>query len=311
MAWTATARRLAITLLAALAVTATLLAATPAEAAGPMLGAESLMVKRINDARASRGLNRLSVNLQMVRIARSWSGTMARQGRLYHRPNLADAVYGPYRRLGENVGVTRLSGATQTELVNRLHRAFMNSDGHRHHILGDYNQFGVGIRQTRDGTMWATINFLKGERGAFPLYRDIDGSDSESRIGRMYYRGVVGGCATERYCPGSTASRRLMAKVLNRATRSHRGSRWLASRCDTRRCKSQGSSRRDAARAFAYVFSLKASSGWFADLTGTDAKLATAVIRAGIMTECSTNRFCPGHNVSRAKLAVLAYRAVT
>ena len=310
MARPATARRLAITLLAAMAVTVTLLQAAPARAAGPSLSAESAMLNRINDARRSRGLPRLELNLQMVRIARSWSATMARQGRLYHRPNLADAVYGPYRRLGENVGVTRLSGATQTELVNRLHRAFMNSDGHRHHILGDYNGVGVGIRRSRDGAMWVTVNFLKGRLGAFPLYRDIDGSENEGRIGRMYYRGVVGGCATERYCPRATASRRGLAQVLNRATNSRRGSSWLADRCNTRACKSGGASRLDTAVAFARAFRLQPVSGWFSDLSGTTARVAQSVVRAGIMTECGTNRFCPGRDVSRAKLAVYAYRAV-
>lgn len=310
MARPATARRLAITLLAAMAITATLLQATPAQAAGPALSAESAMLNRINDARRSRGLARLSLNLQMVRIARSWSTTMARQGRLYHRPNLADAVYGPYRRLGENVGVTRLSGATQTELVNRLHRAFMNSDGHRHQILGDYNGIGIGIRRSRDGSMWVTVNFLKGRLGAFPLYRDIDGSENEGRIGRMFYRGVVSGCSAERYCPGATASRRGLAAALDRATHSRRGSNWLAERCDTPACKGRGATRLDAAVAFARAFRLQPASGWFIDLNGSVARIAQSVIRAGIMTECSTNRFCPGRGLSRAKLAVYAYRAV-
>lgn len=298
-----------VTLGVSCAVAMALLAATPAHAVS--VSAESRMVDRINTERAWRGLPRLTLNLQMVRLGREWARTMAARNRLYHRPDLADQIYGRYRRVGENVGTSSLTGATAAQLVDRLHNAFMLSSGHRMHILGSYNQVGVGIHRARNGAMWVAVYFLQGPLDGFPLYRDIDGSTHERTIGRMYFRGVVNGCTSARYCPGSTAKRRVLARVVNRATGTRRGTRWLAARCDGRRaCMSAGASRRDTARAFAYARRLQpVRTAWFLDVSGGDARVAESVIRAGIMGHCSPSRFCPGRGVSRASLARFAARA--
>ncbi|MPZ73868.1 MAG: hypothetical protein GEU74_11655 [Nitriliruptorales bacterium] len=311
MAQTALARRMAVTQLTVFTVAAALLGAAPAAALQVHPSAESAMVNRINQERTERGLSRLALNLQMTRLGREWARTMANHQRVYHRPDLADQIYGPYVRIGENVGMTKLTGATATELVDRLHRAFMASTGHRSHILGRFNQVGVGIRRTADGAMWVAVNFLQGRLDAFPLYRDIDGSTHERVIGRMFFKGVVGGCTRAKYCARATASRRWLAGVVNRATRTKRGSAWLSDRCGSRRaCRRGDTSRRDTAKAFAHALRLQPVAGAsFSDLRGDDARIAAGVIRAGIMSECSSGRFCPGRDVSRAKLARFAYRA--
>ena len=121
---------------------------------------ENSFVAKINAERAERSLGGLTVNLQLTGVARAWSDEMARAGRMWHNPQLAVQVDGDWTRLGENVGYSTSGAATPTELVDRLHTAFMNSPGHRANVLGDFNQVGVGVRIT-GATMWVTVNFSK------------------------------------------------------------------------------------------------------------------------------------------------------
>jgi len=139
--------------------TATAWAATTTQSV--KAASENGFVRKINADRTRRGQGALKVDLQLTRVARRWSGQMASETRMYHNPKLGSQVSGDWTRLGENVGYSRKGGATQTELVARLHTAFMNSPSHRANILGDYNRVGVGVRVAADGTMWVTVNFAK------------------------------------------------------------------------------------------------------------------------------------------------------
>jgi uncharacterized protein YkwD len=121
---------------------------------------ENTFVAKINAERAQRNLGRLTVNLQLTGVARGWSDEMARAGRIWHNPRLAVQAEGDWTRLGENVGYSTNGGSTPSQLVDRLHTAFMNSPGHKANVLGDFNQVGVGIRIT-GATMWVTVNFSK------------------------------------------------------------------------------------------------------------------------------------------------------
>lgn len=128
---------------------------------GVRAGAENSFVAKLNAERARHGKNVLKVDLQLTRVARSWAGNMSAQDRMYHNPKLGSQVEGDWTRLGENVGYSSSSDATQAQLVARLHTAFMKSPSHRANILGDFNRVGVGVRVASDGTMWVTVNFAK------------------------------------------------------------------------------------------------------------------------------------------------------
>ena len=111
---------------------------------------------KMNQARASRGLERLKMQPGLVRIARSWSRHMEEENQLSHRQNLSariDAVVTKrWRAWGENVGV----GFD----VAGLHQAFMQSDDHRHNVLGRFDYVGIGV--VRDGSeIWVTFDFLR------------------------------------------------------------------------------------------------------------------------------------------------------
>jgi hypothetical protein len=131
----------------------------PVLAAETRASAEMSFVDKLNAERRSRGLSALTVDVELTRVARDWSAKMREQNRLYHRPDLTQRVTSDWSRLGENVG--RTSGGSESELVDRLHRTFMGSSGHRQNILGDFNHVGVGVRRGADGTLWVTVNFMR------------------------------------------------------------------------------------------------------------------------------------------------------
>jgi hypothetical protein len=81
---------------------------------------------------------------------------MMNQDHLHHNPNLASVTSG-WEALAENVGV----GPD----VARLHEAFMESDGHRRNILGNYNYVGVGVVRESETKIWVTVVFMRGREG--------------------------------------------------------------------------------------------------------------------------------------------------
>jgi len=108
---------------------------------------ESEFVDLVNEERVTRGLEPLDVSPELQGYGRRHSGEMRDQDRLHHSdfegvPN--------WKRLGENVG----TGGT----AEAIHEAFMESDAHRHVLLGEYVELGVGVVVDGD-TLWVTELF--------------------------------------------------------------------------------------------------------------------------------------------------------
>ncbi|MDQ3304698.1 MAG: CAP domain-containing protein [Actinomycetota bacterium] len=118
------------------------------------VAAEQAFLERINDERASAGLDGLGSDPALVDVARSWSETMATSAGLAHNPNLRAQVSEAtgWTRLAENVGV----GSD----MEGLHDAFMSSKGHRRNVLGDFGSVGVGVRMA-GGEIWVTVVFVQ------------------------------------------------------------------------------------------------------------------------------------------------------
>lgn len=131
--------------------------AAPAQADD--VGDEWAFVQLINEERTRNGLAPLTHLGSMRDVARAQSIRMGQQNRLHHNPNLRDDVAArvpDWQRAGENVG--------QGWDVEGLHRAFMNSPGHRANVLGDYNYVGLGVVRA-GGYTWVTEVFLKAPGG--------------------------------------------------------------------------------------------------------------------------------------------------
>jgi len=113
---------------------------------------------RTNAARAQNGLAPLQWDEAAANVARGWSSQMAASQTLSHNGSLSDditnTVTGDWTRIGENVGYGPSVGSLQN--------AFMNSPGHRANVLGDYNRVGIGVVRDGSGTIWVTLDFVKG-----------------------------------------------------------------------------------------------------------------------------------------------------
>jgi uncharacterized protein YkwD len=160
-------RRLAAALVAiALAVTA--LVGGAAVSAGPAgaTGVEDVFTTKMNHARASRGIPKLTTRSGLVSVARNWAATMAGQSKLYHNPQLTSAVNN-WRYVGENVGY----GPDALT----VHVAFMNSPGHRANILDrDYTEVGVGAVVVGD-RVWVAEVFRRPMRVTTSSVRSTSG----------------------------------------------------------------------------------------------------------------------------------------
>jgi hypothetical protein len=145
---------------------------TPLEAVVPVAAAhaapaaydtasENAFLQRINDLRASKGLNRLTVHGELLGVARRWTDKMVAAGRISHNPNLGNEVSAPWRKLGENVGV----GYD----VEGLWQAFVNSPGHYKNLVDPaWTHVAVGAVRAGDGRLFTTHNFMRLEGGGSP-----------------------------------------------------------------------------------------------------------------------------------------------
>ncbi|MGH9197610.1 MAG: CAP domain-containing protein, partial [Acidimicrobiia bacterium] len=128
-----------------------LLSSSPASA---LTAEESCFTSKINGARSAAGKPALVTNNDLVAVARRHSQRMANSGSIYHNSNLAGEAPSGWRSLGENVGVGPSCDA--------IHNAFMNSASHKANILdSDFNQVGVGVVITGDGTIYVTEVFME------------------------------------------------------------------------------------------------------------------------------------------------------
>lgn len=157
--------RFGLTVLLGLLLAALL--ATPALARDVRPSAEADLVARVNAARADHGLPTLTPHPGLVDVARGWSSAMADVDVLSHNPAIGPEVSAAlserWLQLGENVGFVRRSADDEAGHVEWLHTAFMESEGHRRNILGDWDRLGVGVEVAPNGRMWATVVFMRSD----------------------------------------------------------------------------------------------------------------------------------------------------
>lgn len=128
----------------------------------PLQSFEDEVVRLINRERTSRGLQALTVNWELARVARYKSQDMIDKNYFSH----TSPTYGSPFTMMQNFGL-RFSAAaeniaygqrTAQEVVN----AWMNSAGHRANILSaSYTQTGVGAAKKSNGTLYWTQMFMK------------------------------------------------------------------------------------------------------------------------------------------------------
>jgi hypothetical protein len=138
--------------------------------AGADSGSEQGFLSAINSTRSSNGLGPLKMDGGLQSHARKHTADMIAAGKIYHSSSgeLKGAAGSGWDKLGENVG----RGGT----VKSLHKAFMDSSGHRANILGDYNYVGIGTDTSDDGILYVTVVFMKKGSTAPPATTTTAGS---------------------------------------------------------------------------------------------------------------------------------------
>jgi uncharacterized protein YkwD len=113
--------------------------------------AAAYLVRRINAARADRGLAPLRVRADLSRHARAHSAAMARGRTLFHTADFR--VICCWSSIAENVAYNRTARGA--------HRSLMASPGHRANIL-DRSKRAVGVGVVRSGgALWVTQVFRR------------------------------------------------------------------------------------------------------------------------------------------------------
>jgi len=127
--------------------------AQPTRPASATADEEAQFVAALNQVRAGVGLPALTVNAELVGLARQHSQVMADAGQIFHSDPISAGYTGPWAKLGENVGV----GANVQVLVD----AFVASPGHYANIVDPaFTQIGVGV-VWRDNALYTTHRFLQ------------------------------------------------------------------------------------------------------------------------------------------------------
>lgn len=123
---------------------------------------EDEVIRLVNVERSKQGLQTLTKNWELCRVARYKSADMANKGYFSH----TSPTYGSPFKMMESFGI-RFSSAgeniaygqrTPQEVMN----GWMNSPGHRSNIMSpSYTQIGVGMAKNSKGVLYWTQMFIK------------------------------------------------------------------------------------------------------------------------------------------------------
>lgn len=178
-------------------------AATSADSA-----AAQQILTRVNELRQSSGLKPLTRLVELDDVAQDWSGQMAAESNLYHRPNLRNAFPSGWTWVAENIAMNGF-GLSGADLGNALFQQWVDSSGHYQNMVDrNATAIGIGIARSSNGSIYATQNFA-----AYPddiqAGFEVSGGDSSSSSPSTTPGSSVapsGGTSTEAAQPAPEAS---------------------------------------------------------------------------------------------------------
>ena len=107
----------------------------------------------VNSERAEAGLPTILPSPHAAAKAQTWAEELAASETLRHS-SLPEGMPEGFRKIGENVG--------RGPDIERIHEAFMNSDGHRRNVLDpDYNWIGTGYARSDTGVVYVAVVFAR------------------------------------------------------------------------------------------------------------------------------------------------------
>ncbi len=123
---------------------------------------ENEVIRLVNVQRSKAGLQSLTQNWQLSRVARYKSQDMIDKGYFSH----TSPTYGSPFRMMESFGIRYSAAGENIAMGQRspaeVMNAWMNSPGHRNNIMSpSFTQIGVGLAKDRNGRMYWTQMFIK------------------------------------------------------------------------------------------------------------------------------------------------------
>ena len=195
---------------------------------------------------------------------------------------------------------------------------------------GSTGTMRIEIRATRFDAAEEPYGLAWAKAGPF---FDADDSPFRSSIIWAFTEGIASGCTTTRFCPNDAVSREQMAAFLHRAANfpstsadfftddgassfeasiNRVAAAEVASGCTaTRYCPTRSVTRAEMATFLDRVLDLAPTTNdYFGDDDGSIHEDAiNRLARAGIVSGCTSSRYCPDHDLTRAEMAALLRRA--
>lgn len=117
---------------------------------------ESEVIRLVNEARAANGLQPLTANWELSRVARYKSQDMADRGYFSHTSPTYGSPFQMIRAFGLSFRTAGENIAYGQRTPQQVFQGWMNSSGHRANILSaSYTQIGVGY--VADGHYWTQM----------------------------------------------------------------------------------------------------------------------------------------------------------
>jgi uncharacterized YkwD family protein len=129
-------------------------AATSGSAISGLTAQESLMYNLLNQDRRNNGLSPLSLDMNLVNLARMKSQDMYQNNYFSHTSPTYGSAYNMEKNAGLNYSIMGAENIAKAPTVQYTENAFMNSSGHRANILNpQHNTVGIGVTNSQSGVV--------------------------------------------------------------------------------------------------------------------------------------------------------------
>jgi len=124
------------------------------------------VLTKVNELRASLGLQPVTRYQELDVVAQEWSEHQASTSTMEHRPDFTSAYPSGWTTGSENVAWRTDGGDVGALIFDQ----WLNSPGHYQNMVNrDVNSIGIGFAQTSDGRWYATQNFAAYNPSNTPL----------------------------------------------------------------------------------------------------------------------------------------------
>ncbi|WP_341769426.1 CAP domain-containing protein [Actinomyces bowdenii] len=122
-------------------------------------GYAQTVLDKVNELRASQGLQPVTRFVELDNVAQGWTEQMAAGGFLEHNPSFSQSYPAGWSGASENIATTGGPSST-ADVGTMMFELWLNSPGHYKNMVDpDANAIGIGFALDSKGSWYATQNF--------------------------------------------------------------------------------------------------------------------------------------------------------